>query len=204
MLHRLRMVEPDITYEVVTGTVDRQFLFRPNGHRANPLLHESCHKNALDPKNDLMPKPSMLNIYGFAFARALELHPVQLHAAEQSINHHHCNITVSVEQLGNLSSFFRTAHSIIAREVNRLYGREGHVFAGRPRVTSCEDDEAAEEKLLYSITNAVKDGLVDRQNGKVFLSSYPSLSKGETLKFWKIDWRTFNKRGGFRVKSHRP
>lgn len=201
---RLRMVEPDTTYEVVTATVDRQFLFRPNGHPANPLLHEACHMDALDPKNDYMPKPSILNIFGAAFARALELYPVQLHAIEQNINHHHCNITVSFEQLGNLSSFYRTAHSIIAREVNQLYEREGHVFAGRPRATCCEDDVAAEDMLFYSITNVVKDGLVDRQNGKTFLSSYPSLSKGETLKFWKIDWRTFHKKGGFRVKSHRP
>ena len=197
-------MEPDKTYEVVTGTVDRQFLFRPNSHTANPLLHESCHKDALDPTNDHMPKPSILNIVGFAFARALELYPVQLHAAEQNINHLHSNVTLSREQLGNVSSFYRTAHSFIAREVNRLYGREGHVFAGRLRATSCEDDDAAEDKLFYSITNVIKDGLVERQNGKVFLSSYSSLAKGETLKFWKIDWRTFQKKGGFRVKSHRP
>jgi len=197
-------MEPDKTYEVVTGTVDRQFLFRPNSHPANPLLHESCHVDALDPTNDHMPKPSILNTLGFAFARALERHPVQLHAAEQNINHLHSNLTLSFEQLGNVSSFFRTAHSIIAREVNRLYGREGHVFAGRLRATCCEDDDAAEDKLFYSITNVIKDGLVDRQNGKVFLSSYPSLAKGETLKFWKIDWRRFRKKGGFRVKSHRP
>ena len=97
-----------------------------------------------------MPRPSIFNIVGFAFARALALYPVQLHAAEQSINHLHSNFTLSFEQLGNISAFYRTAHSIIAREVNRLYEREGHVFAGRLRATSCEDDNAAEDKLFYS------------------------------------------------------
>lgn len=201
---RLRMIEPDIVYEVVTGTVDRQFLFRPNSHPSNPLLHESCHPDALDPQNDHLPKPSIFNIIGYALARAMELHPVKLHAAEQNINHIHSNISVDIEQLGNISMFYRTAHSIIARQINKLYNREGHVFAGRLRATSCEDDDAAEDKLIYSITNIVKDGLVDRQNGKVFLSSFPQLSKCERLRFWTIDWRRFHKKGGFRVKSHRP
>ena len=204
MSSKLKMVEPDMTYEVVSGTVDRQFLFRPNSHPANPLLHESSPINALDPKNNITPKPSTFDIFGYAFARALELYPVKLHAVEQSINHYHGNLTVGAEQLDNVSSFFRTAHSIIAREVNRLHDRKGHVFASPPRVTSCEDDESAEEKLFYSLTNVVKDGLVDRQNGKTFLSAYPSLSTGKTQRFWKIDWQRFRKKGGFRVKSHRP
>ena len=198
------MIEPDKVYEVVSGTVDRQFLFRPNGHPLQPLLEESCPVNALDPKNDHIPKPSILNILGYAFARALELRPVRLHAAEQNVNHIHSCLSADNDRIGNISEFYRVAHSIIAREINRLYDREGHVFAGKLRVTACEDDNSAESKLIYGITNIVKDGLLDRQTGQVFLSLFPALAKSQKQKFWKIDWRQFFKKGGFRKKSHHP
>ena len=204
MTTQLRMVQPDKVYEVVTGTVDRQFLFRPNGHPLNPLLDESCPPDAMDPKIDTIPRPSVLNIIGYAFARALELKPVRLHSAEQHLNHIHSCISADNDHVGNISKFYRVAHSIIAKELNRLFEREGHVFAGKLRATPCEDDESAKSKLIYGITNIVKDGLLDRQNGKVFLSSFPTLSKGQKLKFWKINWRQFHQKGGFRIKSHRP
>ncbi len=201
---RLRMYEPNKVYEVVTGTVDREFLFVPNSHPNDPLLHRDCPLDAFDPKNDTTPKPSIFNIVGFAFARALELTPVNLHCVEQNIGHLHIEVSGDEISVGQIPAFFRDAHSSIARQINKAYDREGHVFSSRYRATCCEDDEAAEDKLYYAITNIVKDGIVRRQDGKCFLSSYPSLAKGEQLKFWKIDWERYHKKGGARVKKHRP
>ncbi len=201
---RLRMFEPHKVFEVVSGTVDREFLFLPNSHPNDPLLRYDCPLDAFDPTNDVLPQPSTFNIIGYAFARALELSPVNLHCSEQNTSHLHTEISGDEKTIANIPSFYRNAHSSIARQINKTYDREGHVFSGRYRATCCDDDEAAEEKLYYAITNIVKDGLLDTQNGRTFLSAYPTLAAGKKLKFWKINWRLYYKKGGPRVKKHRP
>ena len=40
----------------------------------------------------------------------------------------------------NIAPFFRTLHSTIARQVNKLWGRENHVFGERYRAEPCFDD----------------------------------------------------------------
>ena len=203
MSNRLRMVEPNVVYDVVINTIDRQFLFKPNSHPNDPLLHMDCQLDAFDPKNDLTPIPSILNIIGFALARAMELAPITLHYAEQNTTHLHLGTTADKNTIGNISRFFQIAKSIMAVQINALYNRTGTVFSGRYNTITCVDDESAEYRLLYAITNVVKDGLIENQNGREFLSAYPTLAKGEKLKFWKIDWATYWKKGGPRVKSHR-
>lgn len=63
------------------------------------------------------------------------------------------------QQLSNIAHFYRNAMSCIARRLNKLYGREGHVFGGAMRVTPCGDDDQAQQKLLYTLPNTAKDGL---------------------------------------------
>lgn len=203
MASKIRLVKPNQVYESTVRTVDRTFLFKPNHHPENPLLAESSPLHALDPNNDIIPEPSIINIIGSAVGRALEKHPIQIHCFEAPINHLHEEFSATDEQVDHLADFFRSVHSLIARGVNKTWDREGHVFGGRARVHPCVDDAAAEQKLLYAVTNPVKDNLLEGMSKSPLFSTYDHLTKGEPLRFWYIDYDAYWAAGGDRKKSHR-
>jgi hypothetical protein len=80
--------------------------------------------------------------------------------------------------------------------LNRLRGREGHLYAGPSRVTPCADDGAAFQQLVYALTNPVKDGLVDRVRHLPFFSTYRAQALGKPLRYWDIEWERFYEAGG--------
>jgi hypothetical protein len=201
MGHPIRWAQPNQVYELTIRTVDRQFLFTPNHHLKNPLLANTCPLNALDMNNDILPHPSIINTIGSAVGRALEHFPIQLHCFESNSDHLHEAFSYNEAQRENLPGFFRTAHSLIARGINKTWQREGHLFAARPRIHPCLDDESAEQKLLYSLTNPVKDNLVETVSQSPYFSTYRHQAFGEDLRFWYIDYEAYWAAGGDRKKA---
>ena len=221
MGRRLRQITKNAIYETVQGIVDRQFMFRPDHYSDIPTLSTMSPKNALDPGNDLTPIPSTLNIIGAAIGRALKEVPVNLYCFEVSVNHGHREESVDdsccigpknckwagtpmcgVEN--HPARFSQRVNSVIAQQINKKYGREGHLFAAPERVTECVDAAQAEEKLFYAMTNTVKDGLVNKVSDSPFFSTYDFWTKEKPLSFWYIDWDAYYKAGGERKKNHRP
>ena len=194
---RLRQFVPGVVYGVSVRCNDRQFLFRPNHDPAAPLLAAGCSPAALDPKNDLVPAPSVINVIGACLGRAQRKHPIRVHWFECNLNHLHIGFSVDDAAMReNVAPYFRTLLSGIARAVNKLWGRENHVFGARYRAEPCVDDAAAEQQLLYSVTNAVKDGQVERVVESPFFSTFRQAGRGEPLRFWHIDFAGWWKRGG--------
>jgi hypothetical protein len=183
--------------------VDRQFLFKPNHHPQNPLLEQSCPLEALDPENDIVPKPSVINVIGASIGRALKENPIQIHWYESNINPLHVGFSLDRSQIDNAAGFFRDTNSLIARELNRAWGREGDFFCDRSKIHPCLDDESAERHLLYAITNPVKDGLIEKVSDSPLFSTYHFLSNGKPLRFWYIDYEAYYSAGGARKKNHR-
>jgi hypothetical protein len=201
---RIRIIEPHLVYSGTHRTVDQCFLFAPNHHAENRLLAAACHPDALNPGNDFMPVPSILNIQGFATARALQLADIRLHWLESNINHYHCGMSVAPEQMQNFAPFFRNMNSGIARGVNKTHRRTGAVFAGPYRVSPCLDEASVEDRLRYSIMNVVKDGQIASLEENPFFSTFRQLAFGESQWFWGIDWDAYHLNGSKRVKTHRP
>ena len=199
----IRWIQPNQVYESTIRTVDRQFLFAPNHHPKNPLIADTCPLNALDMNNDIIPESSIINTVGSSIGRALKKYPVQLHSFELNINHPHEQFSVTEEQRPNLPGFLRSAHSLIARGVNRTWEREGHLFAARARFHPCVDDKAAEQKLIYGLTNTVKDNLVEKVSQAPFFSTYRHQAFGDELRFWYLDYEAYWVAGGHRKKGHR-
>ena len=199
----IRWIQPYQVYELTMRTVDRQFLFKPNHHPKNPLLADSCPLDALNMNNDIIPDSSIINTIGSAVGRALEKYPVQIHCFESNITHLHEKFSVNEEQRGNLPSFLRSTHSLIARGVNKTWEREGHLFAARSRFHPCLDDQSAEQKLIYAVTNTVKDNLVDTVAQSPFFSTYSHQAFGDDLRFWYIDYEAYWAAGGDRKQGHR-
>jgi len=203
---RIRRFEPGFVHSAACRCNDRQFLFRPNHNPHNPLLHATCPANALDPDNDHIPVPSVINVIGASVGRALLRHPVALNWFEANLHHEHDGFTPSDDTRERVPQFFRDAHSLVAREINRCLGRENHVYGGRYRAEPCLDDASAEQQLVYAMTNAVKDGQVERVSQSPFFSTFRHLAYGEPLRFWYIDrtawWRKGGPRPGNREKDH--
>ena len=203
---RIRQFLPGVVYSVSVRCNDRQFLFKPNHDPASPLLDDICSPAALDPSNDLMPIPSVIDIIGACLGRAQRKHPIRIHWFECNLHHLHIGFSVDDAAMReNIAPFFRTLHSTIARQVNKLWGRENHVFGERYRAEPCLDDPAAEQQLLYAVANPVKDGQVERVVESPFFSTFRHACRGEPLRFWYIDfagwWRKGGPRKGNRVKD---
>ena len=204
---RVRRFEAGVVYSAVARCNDRQFLFRPHHNPEAPLLDAACPAHALDPRNDLEPVPSAVNVVGASLGRALANRPVDLGWFEVNLHHEHAGSTPGDDaQRAAIPHLLRDAHSLIARELNRLLGRENHVYGERYRAEPCLDDASAEQQLVYAMANAVKDGQVARVADSPFFSTYRHLAFGEPLRFWYIDrtawWRKGGPRRGNRPKDH--
>ncbi len=194
---RIRLFEPGIVYNVTHRTNDRAFLFRPNHNPKYPLLDASCPSNALDLSNDIIPVPSVINIIGSSIVRAMDAHPIDLYWCESSSNHRHDGTAAkSEDQLGEVAKFYQHSNSLIARQINKLWNRQGHVFGGPYRMEPCLDNEAAEQKLEYALTNVIKDQLVERVEHSPFFSTFDYLAHGKPLRYWWLDWAGYYAAGG--------
>ena len=147
------------------------------------------------------------DVIGAGVGRALERHPIALNWFEANLHHEHDGFTPGDDaQRADVPHFFRDAHSSIARDINRLLGRENHVYGERYRAEPCLDDASAEQKLVYAMVNAVKDGQVARVSESPFFSTFRHLAFGEPLRFWYFDrtawWRKGGPRPGNRPKDH--
>jgi hypothetical protein len=198
---RIRRFEVGVVYSVAIRCNDREFLFRPNHDPANPLLEAGCAPRSLDPKNDLVPRQSVINLVGACLGRALAKHPIRIHWFECNLDHLHVGFSVDDEAMReNVVPFFRMVESGIARQTNRLWARENHVFGERYRATPCLDDDAAEQQMIYALTNAVKDGQVERVAKSPFFSTaawhrVDGASAGPH-RYWYFDYASWWRKGG--------
>ncbi len=204
MGRRIRFWEPNVVYSSTIRCNDRQFLLKPDHSSRNLLIAGACPPNSLDVRNHFIPEPSVINIVGAAVARAQRLYPLNVHWVEANINHLTIGFSAGPDQLGNISDFFRTVNGVIACKLNKKWGREGHAWSSPFRPTICTDDHAAEQQLLYCVTNPVKDGLVATVRESPFFTGFRAMANGKPLNFWRIDWDAFHLAGGFRNKSHHP
>ena len=74
----------------------------------------------------LKPSDELNRIVGASLGRALSRYPVMLHSATSNINHMELVFSLNSEQLHNASPFLQLFQSLVAKELNRYHGREGH------------------------------------------------------------------------------
>ena len=170
MPRRPRLFQPFVVYDVTVQTVDREFLLKPT--------------------------PEIRNIVGASLARAQRLFPIQFHYGLANVNHPHFGISAEPDQLDHIEPFFSLSLSLIARETNRFWHRKGHLWASRAHIAPCVDDEKAEERLFYAMTNPQKDGLIDTLSQYPGFSTYAELARGEPHKYFYFDRTAWWKQGG--------
>lgn len=164
MARHPRWYKADSAYVEVQRTVDRQFLFKPDD--------------------------SVRNIIGACVGRALKKFPVKLYWIDFNINHKHVGrapLSDDPEHIQNMLRFDQLLNSLLARELNRHYDRDGALFSTRNRSKQSMDDRSLEQQLLYAVTNVVKDGLVDRVAHWKGFSSYGQLATGNVDRYWYVN-----------------
>jgi len=197
---RIRRFEVGVVYSVAIRCNDREFLFKPNHDPSSPLLEAGYSYRALDPSNDLVPRQSVINLIGACLGRAQRKYPIRIHWFECNLHHLHIGFSIDDEAMReNVVPFFRMVASGIARQTNKLWSRENHVFGERYRAAPCLDDAAAEQQMVYALANAVKDGQIERVDKSPFFSTAAWHRVDESAgprRYWYFDYAGWWKKGG--------
>jgi REP-associated tyrosine transposase len=157
MARKLRYINPSpkpTLVFVTCRTIQGRFLFRP-GPQFNDLF---------------------LGVLG----RVQKRYQLQLCALCVLSSHFH--LLLLVEDARQLMRFMRDLKSKLAIEVNRLTGWKGTVFQRRYDSAVVTDEDAAQiERLLYILSNSVKEGLVDRPQDWPGVHCVNALLNGEPM-----------------------
>ncbi len=179
MARRPRRIRANTIYCCTQRTVDRQFLFKP--------------------------ERATREIVGASAGRAQRLFPVKIYWLDYNINHKQAGLApLSDDQkdLDNFVCFERLFNSLTAVGINKLVDRDGPVFSTRDRIDEAIDDAAAEQQLLYAVTNPAKDGLIERVKNWEGLSSYNQLATEQVDRYSYINRTAWHRAGGKRCKKH--
>jgi len=108
----------------------------------------------------LRPCQRVEQAFVYCFAVAAQRYGVEVYWLSVLSNHHHDGIR---DRRGNYPEFLRYFHSLLARCLNVHLGRwENFWSAEQCGALHLGDADAIFEKMIYALTNPVKDHLVDR------------------------------------------
>ena len=144
----------------------------------------------------LLPHAELRNLVGACIGRALAKHPVQLHGCMANVNHVHFLVSVTEDTIDNGTAFFQYLNGRLAKELNKYWDRTGPVWGGRIRLEPCVDDASAEERLVYVMTNPVKDDLTEKVTDWMGFSTHSQLAKGKPVSYKFTNLGRWWKQGG--------
>lgn len=109
----------------------------------------------------LRPSEDFNRIFVGALAHARRHHPLDIVGVQCMSNHFH--LLVCPDTVEQMSGFMKIFSTNLSKEVNRLLGRNETVFPRRYRHIPVSQEEAAQvERLVYLLSQGVKEGLVAR------------------------------------------
>ena len=141
-----RRILKGATYLVTRRCVDRQFLLTPRG--------------------------KVPDLFGYALAKAVKEHGVELHGVMTMPNHWHALMT---DPHGVIDMRARDTNSLSARSLNAYYSRRESLWSSQGlSLVRLVDAEDVMDKLVYMTMNPVKAGLVERPTDWPGLRTLPS------------------------------
>src|SRR5436853_1895268 len=128
----------------------------------------------------LRPGPTFNDLFLGILGRTQGRHEMAIAAVSVLSNHMH--LLLIVDDAQEVAGFMRDLKSKLAREVNRLTGWRGTVFDRRYESAVVTDEDGAQiERLLYILSNGVKEGLVERPQDWLGVHCVSALLTGESL-----------------------
>jgi putative transposase len=148
-----REVLPGQTYMITRRCTQRQFLMRPDRETNNAFL--------------------------YCLAEAATRYRIQVLFTLAMSNHHHTGI---YDPDGNYPAFLEHFHKFFAKCQNTLRGRRENFWSSeQTSVVRLVDPNDAIRKMVYALTNPVKDGLVEKAHHWPGITSLDSLLHGKPL-----------------------
>src|SRR5262245_15023278 len=127
----------------------------------------------------MRPDRQTNNAFIYCLAEAASRFDIVVLFTTAMSNHHHTGI---YDPGGNYPAFLEHFHKLFAKCQNALRGRwENFWSSEQTSVVRLVDLDDALEKLIYALTNPVKDGLVDKAHHWPGVSSLTSLAHGHSL-----------------------
>jgi len=106
----------------------------------------------------LLPSKMTHEVFGYCLGVALARFGIRLHAVTVLCNHYHIDIT---DPYGALPAFKHLLNLLVARALNAHWGRFENFFASdAPSDVELATPEEVLDRMVYTLTNPVKDGLV--------------------------------------------
>jgi putative transposase len=153
----------------------------------------------------LRPDPDTTQAFLFCLAYAAKTSGVLIITFLAHSNHHH---TIVIDHDGCLPQFLETFHKLMAKHQNALRGRWENFWVSEP--TSVVELVGADDilaKMVYALTNPVKDHIVERAHQWPGASSLRANLNGTVISA-RRPWRFFRKDGGLAetvsLRCHRP
>ena len=119
------------------------------------------------------------NAFVYCLAIAAQRHGIRVLFTTAMSNHHHTGIE---DPDGNYPAFLEHFHKLFAKCQNSLRGRwENFWSSEQTSVVRLVDPADVIEKMIYALTNPVKDGLVEKAHHWPGVSSLQALMHGKPL-----------------------
>lgn len=127
----------------------------------------------------MLPEPYVNRMYRYCLAESAQRYGITIHAYALLGNHHH---VVVRDNEGNYPMFLAHLHKMLAKGLNRRWGRWENIFATeQPSAVYLLDDDACFRKVIYTLTNAVRHHLVECAKDWPGASALEQVLSGETL-----------------------
>jgi len=121
----------------------------------------------------LRPDQATNNTFTYCLIVAAQRSGVQLICTAAESNHHH---TVIHDPLGTYPSFIEHLHKLVAKSMNSLRGRwENFWSSEQTSVVRLVDPADVVDKMVYALTNPVKDNLVAK------VADWPGVNSFEAI-----------------------
>jgi len=144
----------------------------------------------------LLPSKMTHEVFGYCLGVALARFGIQMHAVTVLCNHYHIDIT---DPYGALPAFKHLLNLLVARALNAHWGRFENFFASdAPSDVELATPEEVLDRMVYTLTNPVKDGLVRSGGEWEGLTSY-GMRFGTKMEFRRPE-KFFDKNGALPEK----
>jgi len=128
----------------------------------------------------MRPDEAMNNAFLYCLIEAALRFDIRLLLAQMMSNHHH---VVLYDPGDHVVEFYHRFHTNLAKCINALRGRWENAFSAEPPcLVELVDAEAVLDKLVYTATNPVKDGLVEQVHHWPGPKTVRALLDGRTLR----------------------
>ncbi len=136
----------------------------------------------------LRPSRDINEVIRGILGKAQKMYGIQIHLFVFISNHY--NLICTIPDTKTLADFECCLNGNLAREINRLLGRQGPVWSDRYHSIEILDDSAMVGRAHYLMSHGCKEGLVNRPTDWPGVTIVEALLTGEPIRGFRFNRST--------------